>query len=411
MRVSIMAGDLKALIKSVMGSVAGNSTLPVLRCVLLRAEGGSFTATATNLDTTITVEGAGRVHRDGAVLIQPRQSWTRDKETTTINLTTLLDGMDGDLLTLDVDDKHEITILYARGQAKLKGGDPEDFPIIPALPTQALRFTLPLDVVLDRATPIVPLTARDEHRPTLRCLNVAIYADRARASASDTFRLGRVSMPGAHHDGALPPDSVMIPATLVDAVRDAVPAELIKGLRSSKGEVAVPDVRFAVAENAAFVELDAVGLVASARLPTGTYPDLDRIIPTSVATRIVVEKADLVRSLKWVAPMVAAHHLRAVWLTITPDPVGPARIDVSTQVAEVGDARSELWGQLDGEASRILVRHEWLQDALDSIETGQASIGWNIIDGKPGAMLIESVGGETQHVLMPLTPKEIYGDR
>ncbi|MGB9633709.1 MAG: DNA polymerase III subunit beta, partial [Chloroflexaceae bacterium] len=74
----------------------------------------------------------------------------------------------------------------------------------------------------------------------------------------------------------------------------------------------------------------------------GKFPDIERVIPQQYATRVIVDTAELAKAVK-LASYFATASQNAIKLTMEPGgELGPGRLVISANAADVGDNRGEL---------------------------------------------------------------------
>src|SRR5690606_14840624 len=131
------------------------------------------------------------------------------------------------------------------------------------------------------------------------------------------------------------------------------------------------------------------------------FPDVERIIPQRYATRTVLDTAELAKAVK-LASYFATASQNVVKLTMEPGgELGPGRLVISANAAEVGDNTGELDGMVQGEGGQIALNVKYLTEALGAIKTAQIAFE-SQTPQSPG--VFKPVGQEGYiHIIMPMS--------
>ncbi|MGH2350393.1 MAG: DNA polymerase III subunit beta, partial [Chloroflexota bacterium] len=278
----------------------------------------------------------------------------------------------------------------ARYNANVKGIDPEEFPPIPSAedrPTIKLGATLLKEMIQQVAFS----AAKDESRPVLAGVNVRVDESKLVMSAADGFRL-------AKREAALE-------RGLPEKLDIVIPARALTELARLLGEDD-EDVEVTVTPNRSQAlfrvrsEQGEVNLVS--RLLEGQFPDLERVIPKTHTTRVVLKRHEFVTATR-IASLFARDAANVVKLEITPGEEGgltPGSVALSANALEVGDNRGEIDASVEGEATYISFSSEYLAEVLNVLPNDEISVK---ITGPLSPALVEGVGlADYTHVIMPM---------
>lgn len=378
--------DLKRALTLLKPAVAAKSTLPALSHVQLQAEDGQLRLAATDLSIALMVWIKADVNEPcgmcmpfglladltGALPDRPIQ-WWHTEETQTMRL----------LCTL----QHE---------ANIKGIAFGEFPTLPAIDAAPL-LTIASDELSRALDQVVYAAASDDTRPALAGVHIRIEPQRIVFSTSDGFRAGRSAIQLDQ-----PIDGITEPIELLPQA-DAL-AVLVGILRGQDGKPLA--IRRIGDSFVAFDVSDAAGVarfVLIARLIDGRYPELDRMIPSDFESRLVIDRAALVKAVK-IASFFALASANIVRLAFEATEDGPGMVKITANAAEVGNNRSEVDSIVHGNRGRMALNVKFLAETLEVLTSNQVAIE---SQGEQYAAVFRPVGDEaTLHILMPMTVRE-----
>ncbi len=368
MKLSVMQENLARGLAVVGRAVSSRATLPVLANVLLRTEDGGLKLTATNLEIGITCWVPGKIEADGAITVPARLF---------ADLVASLPASERVDLTVEASDT--LALRCGRVATHIRGIDADEFPAIQAagerpttrIPQGALRRALG-ETIFAAAT--------DEARPILTGVLWHFDADRLTLAAADNYRIAVRTIPILD---PVPETSIVVPARSL--------TELERILTESEDPV---DVILAGARNQILFHLEGIDLVS--RLIDGQFPNYRQVLPTSHATAAVVDREELLRTLR-PAGHIAGTAANIVKLAVGGEADGEIKV---TAAAEVGDYEGGVSAAVEGDPTTIAFNVRYLTDVLTNVEAEQFAIELN---GplKPG--VFRPVGDETYiHVVMPV---------
>lgn len=375
MKLTCLQENLKRGLATVSHAVAGKSTLPVLSNVLLATDGGRLKLAATNLDVSITHWIGAQVQEEGAITVPAKL------------LSDVVGSLPNDRVTLTLDPRTQtVKVECARFTNNIKGIEADEFPSIPTISDREPTVSLAPTVLREAIDQVAFAAASDDSRPVLAGVLVRMRDNRATFAAADGFRLATrvVQLP----EPVAAPQEFIIPArSLVELSRIAV---------DSEGNIAMT-----VTPSASHVLFHSDNTELVSRLLDGKFPDFERIIPSQYLTRTVLDTAELAKAVK-LASYFASSSQNVVKLTIeSGGELGPGRVVISANAAEVGDNTGEIDGMVHGEGGPIALNVKYLSDALAAIKTAQVALETQTAQS-PG--VFKPVGQEGYiHIVMPMS--------
>lgn len=375
MKLSCLQGNLKRGLATVSHAVAGKSTLPVLSNVLLATDGGRLKLAATNLEVGITYWIGAQIEEEGAITIPAKL------------FSDVISGLPNDTVNLTLDARTQsLKVECARFTSNIKGVEADEFPTIPTISDRAPTVILSPDVLREAIDTVAFAAASDDSRPVLAGVLVRLRDQQAILAAADGFRLAT--------------RTIELPAPVAESQDFIVPARALTELSRIIGD-AESDVTITVTPGGgqALFHTETTELIS--RLIDGKFPDFERIIPSSYATRTVVDTAELAKAAK-LAALFATASQNVAKLSVEPgDDLGPGRITISANAAEVGDNTGELDAMVHGEDGQIALNVKFLSDALGAIKTAQVALETQSPQS-PG--VFKPVGQEGYvHIIMPMS--------
>jgi len=375
MKLTCLQENLKRGLATVSHAVAGKSTLPVLANVLLATDGGRLKLAATNLEVGITHWIGAQIEHEGAVTVPAKL------------LADVVAGLPNDRVTLTLDARTQtVKVECGRFTNNIKGIEADEFPNIPTIANEQPVAAIPSDMLREAIDQVVFAAATDDTRPVLAGVLVRLRDSRLFMAAADGFRLAMRTL--------------NLPELAQRQVECIVPARALAELSRIAGETQ-GSVSLTVAPGGSQVLFHTESTELVSRLIDGRFPDVERIIPQQHTTRTVLETSDLAKAEK-LASYFAASSQKVVKLTIEPGgELGPGRLVISANAAEVGDNTGELEGMIQGSGGQIALNVEYLAALLGVVKSAQIALETQTAQS-PG--VFKPVGSDGYiHIIMPMS--------
>lgn len=373
MQVTIERGTLLRALNHVQSVVERRNTIPILSNVLMRADSGTLSLSATDLDMEIVEQVPADVGRAGAVTASAVTLYDIVKK--------LPDGAQVMLDGLGADGRLEVTA--GKSEFHLAMLPDQDFPSLSAEDEEGVRFTLSagdLKRLLDRTRFAM---SQEETRYYLN--GIYLHAQPAegdapaqlRAVATDGHRLARLDAP-------LPSGAEDLPGVIVP--RKTV-LELRRLLDDADGDVGVTVSPAKIIFSFGDIRL-------TSKLIDGTFPDYARVIPTGNDRLLTVEN-DLFRRAVDRVSTVSADKTRSVKLQLRED-----QLTLQVNNPESGSAQDELSVDYQAPELDIGFNAKYLIDIADQI-TGEQAM-FHFADAASPTVVTDSDDPQALFVLMPL---------
>lgn len=361
MKFSILQQDLLPALQSVSRSVGVRSTLPVLDNILLSAEKSKLKLSATNLEIGVIKNISCEVLEEGEITVPSR------------TFLELISGLGQ--VKLEIAASQDLVSVEAlKFKATINGIPASEFPTIPLSSDEEVKF--PKQVILD-SSQILFAAAVDEGRPVLTGILTEVKAGKLDLVATDGFRL-------AHRVVEVDKDS--------QPLRLLVPKKTYEELVRILSEEEVEDVAIATLQNQIVFKLGQT--IVSSRLIEGTFPAWEKIIPTEIVSRVLVDKDVFLKGIK-LSSVFAKGEANVTALNIQ-----KAGLVLTSSVKELGSQENQIDAQIKGEELKIAFNSKFLQDAVSAAPSTQLMLEFS---GPLSAALIKPVGVEgLEYIVMPV---------
>ena len=331
--------DLYEAVQTVGRAVSGRSTLPILSHLLVAPQGNNLKLTATDLEMWMECALPSR--------IQASLDDTGDPEGFTAParvFTEMLGALpDADVLLDRPDGGNTVQVHCARSDYKILGLPAEEFPAPPDV-TPTATFTVPGELLRDMIRHVLFAVSTDETRAILTGVLVNFDGGTLKMVATDTHRLAVRTAKVEGGDGSA---TAIIPARAMNEV-----------LRLADDE---DPVSVSLAQGQARFEVGNTTMVT--RLIEGTFPNYERVIPTTHDRKLTLETGEFQRAVRRAAIVARDNANRVVLET------EGAQLVISSESGTVGSAREEIEVAREGDDIQIAFNAKYLQDVLGVVET------------------------------------------
>lgn len=342
-----------------------NLALPILKNILLDAEGDTLILRSTNMDIGIEIKVPVKVHTQGTVAVSGQvlvgllQNLYKDKNVT-------LEKTEGGLV-----------VVTETSSTVIKVTPHDDFPTIPR-PSYETSFTIDSGDFVRGIKSVWYSSAISNIKPELSSVYIYQEEDSLVFVATDSFRLAE--------------KKIRLKKTIKDFSQVLIPyknvPEVIKVLDEGKGEVSV-----CLDKNQISLTIGQTYLTS--RVIDGAFPDYRQIIPKEWKTEVVVLKNDLTNSLKLVN--VFADQFHQVGIQIKPN---KKIFELRSKNADIGENTNRIDAKVTGESLEISVNYKYLTDCFQAIAQESITLEFN---GQNRPIVARGVGDTSfLYLVMPM---------
>ncbi|MDO8498597.1 MAG: DNA polymerase III subunit beta [bacterium] len=363
MKFSILQQDLWPALQAVARSCGVRSQLPVLGNILLQAEGGRLKLSATNLEIGVVKSLAVEIEEEGEVTVPSK------------TLVEMVGNLPAQTLVFEAS-SDQLKISTPAFTSQINGIPATEFPTIPLAGKEVISID---PQILLKALPQVTFAAAvDEGRPVLTGILLEIKEKKLQLVATDGYRLAH-KMVNSQQEGGF---RVLIPRRTLEEVMRLI----------SEGET--DRVQIAVSEDKNQIIFKFGSTQLSSRLIEGQFPAWEKIIPTQIKARVVLERGEVLKAVK-LASVFAKSEANVVKLQNL-----PSKLILTSEAKELGSQKNEVEVQSEGEELQIAFNSKFLQDALSAFNSSQAILE---LSGNLSAAVLKPLGEEgLQYIIMPV---------
>lgn len=318
------------------------SSMPVLKNVLIEAADGAITLTTTNLDQCIRCQIKADIQESGGLTLPARKlhSVVRELPELTVQLET--------------DTEHRARIVSGRSSFRLVGITQDDFPQLPTF-ADAGKVEVSQKELAAKLKSVSHAQSQDEQRYFLNGVFLRLQEEKLTVVATDGRRLAANVL--ELENSPVPVGQVIIPSRTV--------GELERLLGQGEAVTIAFDDRQIAFDILTGKEAEDKGLVGSvymiSKVIEGKFPDYTQVIPKETEHRIKLERELFSQSLHRVSLMVSEKVASARMKVV------PNSLEVSSQNSGVGEAEESMAISYDGPEIQVAFNPYYMLDALRTL--------------------------------------------
>jgi DNA polymerase-3 subunit beta len=364
MKLSIQRDQLLKPLTYIAGVVERRQTLPILSNAYLRLEGDQLSITGTDLEVEVITRTDGVAGTEGEVTVGARKLLDICR--------ALPEGSD---LKLALDGE-KVVIQSGRSRFSLQTLPSSDFPKLEAEDWET-EFTVGQGELKRLFERTAFSMAQQDVRYYLNGLLLDLGGARIRAVATDGHRLARSEI--NIEEPVKGTRQVIVP-------RKAV-MELARFLEDSQAQVNV-------ALNPNHIRVSLPNVVFTSKLIDGRYPDYEKVIPSNMPTRLLVDHEEF-RDTLGRAAILTNDKFRGVRLS-----VAPGRLMVTAHNPEQEEACDEMPIEYDGGEFDIGFNVTYLIEAVNALR-GEV-VEFRLKDQGSSCVLVDPDDASTLYLVMPM---------
>ncbi len=366
MKLIILKDNLKEALEIIGRATSSNINLPVLQNVLLKAQSNEIKISATNLELAITKTISGKIIDDGGVTVP------------FLVLSNLVNNLASERINLETTG-HNLSIQTDNYKALIQGISEADFPIIPKINKGKEFIELPTSALKNALGKAVIAAGSSEIRPEINGVLLVSETSVVKFVATDSFRLAEARISGGQ-----------LKNTFEQGFKAILPLKTAQEVsRITKGE---GNTKIFFDKNQAHFEID--GAEVTSRLIEGVFPDYEAIVPKSVDTEILVERDEVINSLKLASSF--SGKVNEVKLRTKDKKV----LEVYSSDSALGENNYLIPAKISGEQTEIVFNWRFLLEGIKSGSSKEVFLGLNG-NNKP-AVIKSPEDTSCFYILMPV---------
>jgi DNA polymerase-3 subunit beta len=364
MKFAINSQELQKVLSRVIGVVPSKTTIPILENVLFELLGKKLNITATDLDMAMSVSLEVSGIKDGKVALPAKRIFETIRALPPTNV------------DFSMDSNFKITLKTNNGEYKLTGESSVDYPSIPSFKSET-EIDMSADILKGLINKASFAVSNDELRPAMTGVLFHIKDKELRTVATDGHRLVRLITKG-----------LSLPKNLVEIL---VPSKSLNlALKSIDGNTKV-------SFDEKHINFNFGNGILYSKLIDEQYPNYEAVIPLDYAKKSVVDRAQLLSSVRRVSlySSYTTHQVRFVF--------SKNQLVVFAQDFEVGgEAKESIPCEYEGEDIEIGFNSNYVVDVLSHLESENVQIEFDT--SIKAAIFREVESKENEDVLMIVMP-------
>lgn len=262
MKFTINRASFTQELQTVQRAISSKTTIPILTGVKINLTNNGLTLTGSNADISIETflsatneEAQMTIEQTGAVVLQARF------------FGEIIRRLPEDYLTMEVIENDQVIITSGKAHFTVNGLDAESYPHLPIVQSEN-QLNIPVHVLNKVINETVFAVSQHESRPILTGVHFILEKEQLLAVATDSHRLSQRIIPLESGEEKF---NIVVPGkSLIELSRSFLDEEEL--------------VQISIMDNQVLFETETMKFYS--RLLEGTYPDTNRLIPTSFNTEI-----------------------------------------------------------------------------------------------------------------------------
>ena len=365
MKLTVARGELMDALSVVSRGLSSRSTLPILSGILISASpSGEVTLQSTDLEVSIRSSlPLVSVERPGTLVVAGKL------------LTDIVRSLPEAAVTISSEDETlSVSCLHSTFTVKTMPAD--DFPRFPEVEPEK-TITLPASRVAEIVKHVAKAVSRDETRPVLTGILLAVEGKGVKMVSTDSYRLAVKE--SVVEEGSLQDVQVVVPGKVMEEVSRLAPGS--------------EDITVGITENQAVFSFGTTEFVA--RRIEGAFPNYRQLIPKESETTVTIPREDVLGAVKRVS--LLAQHNSPLRLSVSQE---DQTLSLSAVTHDVGDASEDLMAKVEGPDVEIAFNHAFLLDGLLAAEGESVEV--SIVSPLKPGVITSSEDEGFLYLLMPV---------
>ncbi len=368
MEIICLKEKLKKALNIAERIIGRNLTLPILNNLLLNTEKNKLRISSTNLEIGINCWLPVKVKEKGSITVPAK----------------LIAGFVNNLPNKKVEIKNKNNQLQIKCESYksiINGLSADDFPIIPKVKSDCV-LEIKGSNLRDTLSQVVSIASFSESRPEISGVFISFNKNNITLAATDSFRLAEKNLEAEKSNFSFGENSSII-----------VPQRTIQELIRILGEEDSELVKLFFANSQILFDMGNQQIVS--RLIEGQYPDYQQIIPDKLETEAIINKQELINSVK----LSGLFSGKAGNVNLLVNPKKSAVI-VSSKDTELGQNQSQIEAKIKGKEIEATLNYQYILEGLSNIFSDKVVLGLND-NSKP--VLLKPVGDISyNYIVMPI---------
>ena len=371
MKINILKEKLKEGVSIVERISQKSLTLPVLQNILFKTEKNFLKLSTTNLESAINWWNLVKVEKQGEICIPTRF------------LSNLLSFLPDKPIGLSVEN-FVMDLVCDNYKTKIKGINPEEFPIIPQL-KEGQIIKVDNFSFCQALSQIINIPSVSTARPEISGIYFVFESNLIKMVATDSFRLAEKKI---FVDTKISKKHSLI-------LPQSAAKEIVSVFGEKQGGLKICFSPNQILFEYMMSETDHPEIQFISKLIGGEYPNYEEIIPKKYKTQVQIEKKELLNQIK--SASLFSGKINEVKLRISPK---NNKIEVLSQSPDLGEYKSFFTGDIKGDELFISFNHRFLIDGISEIKKDKLSFE---LTDKDGPAALSPLGDKDYlYIIMPI---------
>lgn len=386
MKFSCATHDLLSGLQLVSRAISSQQALPILGNILFKAEGGTCTVSATDLELSIVTSFPATIESEGAITIPAKAilnfaQYNNDAE-----------------VTLETTEGTQLKCSSAKSKTALSGERAGDYPAIPTVENKT-SFALDAASLLEALHLVTFTSARTSLRPVLSGVYLRTEGEEFILVATDSYRLSEYKIKARAEGGDI---SCIIPVKVLDELKTILaskkPAKRTPTEEDAKEGTREEAIPVHVTLGAQQIEITVGNTRLLSRLIEGKFPDYRQIIPKEAGTKTLIPTRELSVAAK------RMHYFAKEMNNSLTFSIRQSDVLVQTPQTQLGRDEATLSCETTGADGKIALSSSYLLDFLAHIDSDQVDM--RVMDSMHPAIFHLPANDRFLHLIMPLRLQE-----
>ena len=367
MKFIVNSSTLLKELQKLNGVISTSNTLPILDNFLFEIEDGKIKIIASDLETTMISEITTESSSNGQITIPSKILIDTLKTFSNQPLTFLID-----------EETKGIEISSENGNYKLAGQDAKEFPKVPEM-TSPSSFLITSSVLLNAINKTLFASGNDELRPVMSGVFCELSEENITFVATDAHKLVKHTRTNISSNGN---SSFILPKKPLSLLKNNIDVD--------------SDINIDFNETNVKFSLENITLIC--RLIDGKYPNYDAVIPKDNPNKLVINKDELLNSIKRVSIYASktTHQIRLK--------VAGSQLQITSEDLDFANkAEERLTCSYEGEDIEIGFNSRFVIDMLNNIGSEQICLEMSA-PNRAGIILPLDGQDENEDTLMLVMP-------
>ncbi|NOY49056.1 MAG: DNA polymerase III subunit beta [Chlorobi bacterium] len=370
MKFIISSTALLRSLQKISGVLSTSNTLPILEDFLFALADGKVTITASDLETTISVElDVDKFEDEGAIAIPAKM------------LLDIMKTFPEIPVTISVNlDNLGVEIFAGEGKYKLIGHKSDEFPQVPVLENTS-KLKLNGTQLVNAFNKTLFATGNDELRPVMSGVLCELDTESVTFVATDAHKLVRYRRNDLKSEQ---PASFILPKKPLNHLKNIIPED-------DDAELSLE-----YNESNAIIVFDNITLIC--RLIEGKYPNYEAVIPQQNPFKLSVGRKSLLNALRRVS-IFGSKSTHQVRFKVS----GKELLLTAEDIDYSSEAKERLTCSYDGQDIEIGFNSKFMLDMLSTLDNENIIIEMSA-PNRAGILLPDDKDNEDEDILMLIMP-------